>query len=84
MVINENWTFKQLVYDYIKKMRHEYDRGLCLFKCYEVKEKTQYIKECREKIFNLKIEYWQKERIWEYLNHDEIYAVLKDIASKYR
>ena len=84
MEINEDWTFRQLVYNHIKDLRHEYNRGLCLFKCYEIKEKILYIKECREKIFSLKIEYWQKERIWEYMNYDEIYKVLKDIAKNYK
>lgn len=84
MEINSNWTFKQLVYDYLKELRHEYDRVLCLFKCYEIKERIKYRQEIRDKIYNLNIEYWQKDRIWDYMNHDEIYKVLKEIASRYR
>lgn len=79
MYINENWKFRDLVYN-IKKVRHEYHRGLCLFKCYEIKEKTQYIKECRDKLYSLKMGYGQKERCWEYLNYDEIYKTLYNEA----
>ena len=83
MEIDENITFKKLVYK-LNKIRHEYDRVLCLFKCYEVKERIKYRKETRDKIFSLKIEYWQKERCWDYINHDEKLSVLKEIAKNYR
>lgn len=81
MDINEKWTFRDLVYN-IKNIRHEFERGLCLFKCYEVKERSDYIQEFRNKIFSLKMGYGQKERCWEYINHDEIYKTLKEEVEK--
>ena len=70
MEIDNNWTFRQ-INSKLKELRHEYDRVLCLFKCHDIKQRIQYRLETRNKIFALKIELWQKERIWDYMNHYE-------------
>lgn len=77
MEINSNWTFKQLVL-HLKQIRYEYNRCLCLF--FERKHRINYIKSIRDTIYNLKLDYWQKERIWEFMNYDMSYTELKQVA----
>ena len=83
MEIDNSITFKQLV-DRLEDLRHEYNRGLCLFKCYEVKERTKYRQQIRDLFYSLNIEYWQKDRIWDYMNYYEEIEVLQEIAARYK
>ena len=81
MEIEKDITFKQLV-NRLEELRHEYDRFLCLF--FDIKDRIKYRKETRDLFYSLNIEYWQKERIWDYMNYYEEIDVLKNIANKYK
>lgn len=83
MEIDKNISFKNLVNN-LEALRSEYYGSLCLFKCYQIKERSKYRKEIRDLFFSLNIEYWQKERIWDYMNYYEEIDVLQNIASKYK
>lgn len=69
LIIDYNWTFKQVV-DNIEVLKQDYLSFLDAFFCVKTSQPKPRIRDYRNAIFNLKIEYWQKERIWEVLNDD--------------
>lgn len=69
LIIDYNWTFKQVV-DNIEALKKDYEDFLDAFFCIKPRQPKSHIRDYRNAIFNLKIEYWQKECIWEVLNDD--------------
>lgn len=69
LIIDYNWTFKQVV-DNIEALKQDYLSFLDAFFRVKTSQPKLRIRDYRNAIFNLKIEYWQKERIWEVLNDD--------------
>ena len=66
----------------IEAVKIQYKSQLASFSYFNKKEKLRFIKEIRQQIYDLKIEYWQRELIIEYLNNDiNIYEFL-DIIKK--
>ena len=75
-------TFKQLIYQ-IEAIKTQYKRVLSLFSCgFEIKNKVNYIRKTKETIYSLKIEKWQSDRLWDYMNDDMTYNDLLDIANR--
>lgn len=69
LIIDYNWTFKQVVGN-IEVLKQDYLSFLDAFFRVKKNQPKPRIRDYRNAIFNLKIEYWQKERIWEVLNDD--------------
>ena len=70
MEINSNWSFKY-IQDNIEAIKSEYEGILLSFFWNELKEKCRFTHDIRTQVFNLnKIQYWQRERLWEVMNGD--------------
>jgi hypothetical protein len=79
MEINSGWNFKELI-NHLETLKHEYDNVLASFLPFDIKEKNDYIKSVRNRIYSLKLIEWQKDVCWEYMNGYRLYYdVLKII-----
>lgn len=79
--IDENWDFKEIV-ENAKMLKEKYNIFLTSFYFFEIKERNNYIKNVKNKIYNLNIICWKRDKIWNYLNGDLEYeelVKLKDI-----
>ena len=70
MEISSDWNFKY-IQNNIEAIKSEYEGILLSFFWNEIKEKYKFTHETRNKVFSLnKIQYWQRERLWEVMNGD--------------
>ena len=71
MSIDSNWTFKDLVMN-VKRLKKEYIFYLAFFSCIDDLEhmriKNTYIKEIRDKFYDIQINERQIDVAWEYMN----------------
>ena len=79
--INQNWTFNEFVCN-IKALRTSYERFLTLFNCFHLKEKAEFIRQTRNEFYSLNMEDWKREKLWNYMNGDELITTLEDIANR--
>ena len=84
MVINEIWDFKQAV-DNIRAIKQEYLSCLSLFsyiKSNNLSDKKNYIHNVRSEIYKIRIDRWQIEKLWEFMNDDLDYIELYNMANR--
>lgn len=81
MKINLLWDFGEAV-DNIRTIREQYEELLSSFSIYELKQKGMLIKAIRDKIYQLNIFEWQKDKLWEYMNGDIPYIILKGLGNR--
>ena len=67
--IDLNWNFKEVVNN-IEVIRTKTRGIIASFSSFEVKNQLQFKRNLRNTIYSLKIQMWQKERMWEVLNDD--------------
>ena len=67
--IDLNWTFKDVVNN-IEVIRTKTRGIIASFSSFEAKKQLQFKRSLRNTIYSLKIQMWQKERMWEVLNDD--------------
>lgn len=67
--IDLNWNFKEVVNN-IEVIRTKTRGIIASFSSFEVKKQLQFKRNLRNTIYSLKIQMWQKERMWEVLNGD--------------
>lgn len=67
--IDLNWNFKEVVNN-IEVIRTKTRGIIASFSSFEVKKQLQFKRNLRNTIYSLKIQMWQKERMWEVLNDD--------------
>lgn len=79
--INPNWNFKELVGN-LKALRSEYDGILCFFSYYDLHEKVLFQAKIKQLIYSYPFEEWKKDRVWEYMNHDIFFCILRNIAGR--
>ena len=79
--INPNWTFDEIVYN-IKALRTSYERFLTLFNYFHLKEKAEFIRQTRNNFYSLNMEEWKREKLWNYMNGDELLTTLEEIAKR--
>lgn len=70
--IDENWDFEEIV-ENAKMLKEKYNIFLTSFYFFEIKERNNYIKNVKNKIYNLNIIYWKRDKIWNFLNGDMEY-----------
>lgn len=75
--INPDWNYKQML-SHLKTLRHDFEDALASFSSFELHEKVLFVYEIKNAIYSLNFEYWKKDRIWEYLNHDLSFAILQN------
>lgn len=75
MQIDSGWKYKDVL-KHIEALKEQYKEVLASFSWKEHKEKNAVIYNLKRQIYSLKIEEWRKNKIWEYLNSDEIKANL--------
>ena len=80
-MIDKRWNFKQAV-ENIKAVKDYYIGLLSSFSIYETKQKRMMIQETRNKLYELEILEWQKDKLWEYMNDDETLTTLIIIANR--
>lgn len=76
--IDPDWTFKQVVSN-LFFIKDDYLRGLSSFLWHELKERNDFIRQAKNKIYSLSFEVWKKDRIWDYLNDSIDFSVLINI-----
>lgn len=67
--IDLNWNFKEVVNN-IEVIKTKTRGIIASFSSFEVKKQLQFKRNLRNTIYSLKIQMWQKERMWEVLNDD--------------
>lgn len=75
--VNENWTFKECIRK-VRTLKTQYQGVLMSF--YFLKNPQQeerFIRETRKEIYSLQFDEWKKDKIWEYMNDDIEYAIIK-------
>jgi len=77
-MISPEWDFVEAVNN-IEAIKDTYEGLLSSFSIYEVRQKKAVIQSFRDNIYELKILEWQKDKLWEYLNGDIYYVVLKSL-----
>ena len=83
MKIDILWSFTEAV-DKIRTLKQEYYDVLASFSIYEVKEETNYKHDVRKKIYSLKFAEWQKDKLWEFMNGDVPYSMLRALGNRQR
>lgn len=82
-MINENWTFRDLVLN-AKMLKQEYVFVLAFFSndnvYEEIKIRNIIIKSFKNKLYSINIEEWKLDKVWEYMNGDIGYPLLRYIA----
>lgn len=73
---NDSYTFEDIINN-LREIKDDYDKILSSFLWYEIKERNNFIKEIKDKIYLLKTFEWKKNLIWNYMNGYEYYYVLK-------
>lgn len=75
--IDSNWNYKQTLKN-LRALRKSYDEALRSFSYFNLHDKVLFTYEVKQSIYSLNFEYWKKDRIWEYLNHDIDFAILQN------
>ena len=81
--INQDWTFNEVV-DNLKELKSVYWEDLALFSYFELKEKLKFERKTKDMFYKLKLQEWQIDKIWEYINGHERLSVLYQIARRYK
>ena len=79
--VNPNWTFKDVI-SVIKALKQDYSGALTLFKCFDIHDKIQLIRQFKRDIYALQFEEWKRDRIWDYLNDNIEYEIFDYIGGK--
>ena len=79
--INPQWTFKEIINN-IKAMKVSYEEHLRLFSCLNKRKELEYIRTTKENFYILDLPEWQIDRLWEYINGNLPFHVLKDISNR--
>lgn len=79
--INPTWTFSEAV-EHIKALRDTYDSFLTLFSYFDLHEEVEFKRRTRDAFYRLNLLEWQKDKLWNYMNHYEFLYVLKGIANR--
>jgi len=77
-MINASWDFREAVNN-IKAIKDKYTSLLSSFSIYECKQKGIMIHEVRKEIYELQFEEWKKDKLWEFMNGDIPYILLKSL-----
>ena len=83
MKINLFWDFGEAV-ENIKAVKDYYISLLSSFSIYEIKQRNIAQREIRNNIYQLDIFEWQKDKLWEFMNGDVPYSVLKSLGNRQR
>ena len=78
LYINQSWNFKE-TFNNLYLIKDDYTRILSSFLWYELKERNQFMRECKDKVYSLTFEIWKRDRIWEYLNDNLDFEVLSNM-----
>ena len=81
--INQDWTFNEVVNN-LKELKSLYWEDLALFSYFELKEKLKFERKTKDMFYKLKLQEWQIDKIWEYINGHECLSVLYQIARRYK
>lgn len=77
-MINPMWDFVEVINN-IEAIKDTYEGLLSSFSIYEVKQKKAVIQSFRNDVYELKLLEWQKDKLWEYMNGDIPYFILKSL-----
>ena len=80
--INPEWTFSEVV-EHIKALRDNYEQFLALFSYFDLHEEVEFKRRTRDAFYRLNLLEWQKDKLWNYMNHYEYLYVLKGIANRH-
>lgn len=78
LYVNPNWTFKETI-SIIEALKQDYYGALTLFKCFDISDKIQLIRQFKNDIYALHFEEWKRDRIWDYLNDNIEFDILNKI-----
>lgn len=81
LYINPDWTFKEVV-DNLKALRLKYERVLASFYYFDLRMVVEFKRNTRNKFYELKLQEWEKDKIWNYMNGFEYLSVLKGIVGR--
>ena len=79
--INPNWNFKEVV-EHLKALKCEYEDILRFFHYYDLHAQVEFKRNTRNKFYALKLQEWEKDKIWNYMNGFEYLSVLKGIVGR--
>ena len=79
MSVNPNWGINEIISN-IKALKHKYIGVLASFSYFELKDRANYIRTMRNEFYKLKIDQWQINLLWDYMNdyigYEEIQKIL--------
>ena len=75
--VDTNWTFKECVKK-IRTLKSQYQRVLVSFSfLQDAKKEATFIRQTRNEIYSLPYDEWKRDKLWEYMNDDIEYVVIK-------
>ena len=79
MDINPNWNVNELISN-IKALKKNFEVSLTSFSYFELKDRANYIRSIRDKFYELHIDQWKINLLWDYMNdyigYEEIQKIL--------
>lgn len=81
LYVDPDWTFEEAVKN-IKALRYEYESILSSFFYFDLHEEVQFKKRLKKDFYSLNISEHQKNLLWNYMNGNEYYYVLKQNAER--
>lgn len=82
-MIDNTWTIQDILLN-IEVIKRDYLRLLTSFCYFDRKEKLNKLKDFKKQIYSLNIYTSQKDKIWCYLNNDELDEPLQYLIKGYR
>lgn len=80
--IDPRWTFRDLVRN-ARRLKKDYVFCLTFFSYdytyEELKYRNNIIRETKRNLYNLNMEEWKIDKVWEYMNEDLTHALLRMI-----
>ena len=66
---NFKWTYKNVIKN-LEALKSQYRETIASFSWTQGKERNEYIKTIKRKVYSLKVIEWKQDQIWEYFNND--------------
>lgn len=79
-MINENWGTKEIV-ENIKALKIKFNKSLVSFSYFKLNDRAKYIRSIRDEFYQLKIDQWKINLLWDYMNNDIEYEEIKRILN---
>ena len=74
--VNPNWSYEETINN-LRALRNSYEEILRSFSCFQSRKQVWFVYNTKRMFYSLNFEQWKKDRIWEYMNRDIDFDILK-------